>query len=264
MGEPSLIADYLVRLRESAADLKDVEDMVAEAEDHLRTEAEFAVARGVPIRTAEVDALERFGDAAVVARIHLEEAKRGGAVSTQLTRRAGLAAVVVPPLALVGTAMNFGFERGILHGAGAAAMTVCLLLLAFALWGLRARHGGLGVHGKVALWIFILSPFVSIPFTWFAVFVFAPLQMIVVALLGIGMLKARVLPRPAVAMFTLAPIATLIASALAVPLGLRPIVFLPAGALVFAVGLVWVGLVMCQEPALDARPRSDAGPLATI
>ena len=264
MGEPGLISAYLVQLRESASDLADVEDVVSEAEDHLRTEVELALARGVLAGTAEVEALGRFGDAMVVARMHLEEAKRGGAVSTQLTRRAGLAAIVAPPLAVVGAVLNFTFERGILHGAGAAAMTVAFPLLAFALWGLRARHGGLGAYGRAALWIFVLSPFVSIPFTWYAVFVFAPLQMIVIALLGLGMLQAHVLPAPAVAMFTLAPVVTLIASALTVPLGLRPIVFLPAGALAFAVGLVWVGMVLWREPALDARPRSGSGPLATV
>jgi hypothetical protein len=262
VGESRLISDYLERLRESAAGLADVDDIVAEAEDYLRTAVESAAARGISVQAAETAALNRFGDALMVARVHMEEDKRGGAVSTQLTRRAGLAAIVAPPLALLGGAANFSIERGIIHGAGAAAMTAAFAIFVFALWGLRARHGGLGGYGRAALWVFLASPLVSAPFTWFAMFVFVPLQMVVLALLGVGMMKARVLPQTAVALFTWAPVLTLIASVLAVPLGLRPIVFLPAGALAFTTGLVWAGLVMWREPALDVPTPSSAGPFA--
>jgi hypothetical protein len=83
MADPGPITAYLAQLRFAVTRLPDAEahDLVAETEDHLRTVADRLVATtGCTIPHAEAQALARFGSAALVARLHLEERKRGGAV----------------------------------------------------------------------------------------------------------------------------------------------------------------------------------------
>jgi hypothetical protein len=118
VAEPRLIAAFLTELRYSAARLANIDDVVAEAEDHLLASVEAGIASGRSQADAEAQALARFGSAPFVAHVFIEEAKRGGAVSTRLTRRAGLAAMLSPLLMIVGA---FGNEavpasEGALHG----------------------------------------------------------------------------------------------------------------------------------------------------
>jgi len=149
MAQPGLIAAYLTELRASIARLRDADDIVAEAEDHLRTLAdEVAAATGCTRAEAEAQALARFGSAALVGRIHLEESKRGGAVSTHTTRRAGIAAMAAPVLTVVGQWGNLTIERGAGHGVAVGLLLVAFAAFAYALWGLRLRHGGLGGWGR--------------------------------------------------------------------------------------------------------------------
>ena len=86
-------------------------------------------------------------------------------------------------------------------------------------------------------------------------------QLLVVTLLGIGMIRARVLPVPAVALFTLAPAATVAVAALLTVMGLDAARYAPIGVVAFAVGFAWVGWAMWREPALDLR-SPNGGPLA--
>ncbi len=72
------------------AGLADVEDIVSEAADHLYTALGLLIAGGLPMADAEAQVLGRFGSASLVAQVFREEAKRGCAVSTSLTRRSGL------------------------------------------------------------------------------------------------------------------------------------------------------------------------------
>lgn len=264
MGEPGLIDAYLTELRYSLSGLADAEDVLGETADHLLSAFEALVAAGRAPANAEAQALARFGSASLVAHVFLEEAKRGGAVSTQLTRWAGLAAMACPVLLITGLIGNEAIDRGFLHGAAVALLLLAFGAFAFALWGLRRRHGGLGTVGRVAFWLFVASPFLSAPFTWMAGVVFVLILLAIVTLLGIGMVQARILPPAGVGLFAFVPgaavVATVVASAATEG---RALVLLPIGAALSAIGLAWVGLCLWREPALDVRSGSDAGPLAT-
>lgn len=259
MAEQSLIAAYLTELRYSVASLRDADDIVDEAADHLLTAVEALTAAGLAPAEAEALALARYGSAALVSGAFVEESRRGAAVSTALTRKAGLAAMAAPVLAVIGQAGNEGIDRGPGHGAAVVVLGAAFAAFVLALWGLRKRHGGLGGLGKAAFWLFVLSPVVSAPFTWAAPVVAGALWLVVATLLGIGMVRARILPAPAVALFAFSPAATLAGSILLTAAGVRAAVFVPFGFLAFAVGLTWVGWALWREPALDARPT--AGPL---
>ena len=194
MAESGLIAAYLTELRYSVARLADVDDIVVEVENHLHASVDAAVARGASHVEAEAQALARFGSAPLVARVFNEEAGRGGAVSTHITRQAGFAAMLVPLLVVIGQSGNLAIDGGALHGVAVVLLGAAFAAFAFAVWGMRKRHGGLGRWGRAAFWLFIASPFIAAPFSWGAGAAFLAVQLVVVTLLGIGMIRARILP----------------------------------------------------------------------
>jgi hypothetical protein len=246
-----LIDAYLSELRYSAAKLRDIDDVLVEIEDHLVSSVDAAVARGVPREEAESHALARFGSPQLVARVFVEEANRGGAVSTTVTRRAGVAAMLAPVLVLVGEVGNETIDRGPLHGVAVALILAGFATFVVALWGLRQRHGGLGAWGRTGLWLFVASPVISIPFMWAAGVVFAFVMTIVVFLLGVGMMRARVLPQLPVALFTLVPLPLGLLVGMATASFMNSLLGVLAGAASCAIGLLWIGWIMSHEPALD-------------
>jgi len=185
-------------------------------------------------------------------------------VSTTMTRRAGVAAMLVPLLVAVGEAGNQTISRGALHGVALGLLVAGFAAFAFALWGLRRRHGGLGRWGRGALWLFVASPFIAAPFGWGAGVAFLCVHLVVLSLVGVGMLHARVLPSVAVGLFTLTPVVTLLAAAgISAGAGDTGPLLLPAGIVASSIGLAWLGLVLWREPALDMRPAAGTGPFAT-
>lgn len=135
---------------------------------------------------------------------------------------------------------------------------------AYGLWGLRSRHGGLGNWGRAAFWLFVASPVLAMPFGWGAGVALVALQLLVVALLGVGMLQARVLPPVPVAMVSLGAPATVLTAAVLSALGVDAPRYAMVALLVCVLGFAWLGWAMWREPALDAgRPTPDtSGPLA--
>ncbi len=272
-----MIAAYLARLRRATSGLEDGDDIVAEAEDHLVSAVEAGIARGLGREEAEAEALRRYGDAAAVGQSFVEEAKRGGAVSTTLTRAAGAAAMVAVPagaLAALGVAVTSGaLQDGLLVLLGAA-----FAALGFGLWGARVRHSGLGWWGRAASVVFVAAPFVAFAGPWRTAPALAVLLSVAAVLAGVGMLRAAILPRAALWAFTLAPPVT-VAAALAWDLAAGPgagrdlgwLVTSPGSPEIRAVVLVglatvgaatfWMGWAMWREPALDAR-RSRRGQAA--
>jgi hypothetical protein len=273
MAQSRLIEAYLIELRHSVAGMAEADDIVDEVADHLYTALGRAGHAGVDEDEAASAVLARFGSAALVARVFSEERKRGGAVSTTLTRRAGLALMSSVFLLAGGQTGNHltAGDRveglGVLHGAFLVMVAAGLAALALGLWGIRLRHGGMGTLGRVAFWWFVLSPVLAAPATWFAPIVLAIEWLAIITLLGVGMLRAGLLPRPAVALFTFGPTATLVVFAVLRRVSSSEIDPAPWGLLYFlaplAVGFVWVGWTMAHEPALDARPAAGSGPLAT-
>jgi hypothetical protein len=264
VAEPGVIDAYLAELRYSVAKLPDADDIVDEAADHLATAVGLLLAAGVPKAEAEAQALGRFGSAQLVSKVFAEEAKRGAAVSTSLTRRAGLAAMVSVPLIVIGQAGNDPAGRGAVHGLFLGLLTAGIAALVVGLWGLRRRHGGLGTIGRVAFWWFVASPFLAAPFAYGAAFALGVQWLAIMVLLGVGMIRARVLPIPAVVLFALSPLVAIVIS-LATPALVDsgrwwPVLLSPA-----LVGFVWLGWAMWREPALDVRAeRQGVGPVAAM
>lgn len=255
MGEPGLIPAYLTELSYSLSRLDDVDDILVEVEDHLRTTADRLVAEGITRADAEAQALARFGTPSLVARVYAEEAKRGTAVSTRFTRRAGLAAMTGPPLMVGGIVVAGigGGSRQPFSGLGVAMALAAIAALVVALAGLRKRHGGLGVLGRIAFWLAIAACPVALPFGWSGIVVLAVELGVVVMLYGIAMLRAGILPWPAVVLFAFswplwAPIAFAITQ-----LGddANKYGMFPIG--ITLLGFMWLGRAMWREPALDVR-----------
>jgi hypothetical protein len=263
VAEPGLIAAYLTELRFSTSKLADLDDVVAEVEDHLLMTVEANVARGMSQADAEAEALARFGSAELVARVFIEEDKRGGAVSTTLTRRAGIAAMLAPPMMLVGgITANAGHSEQPLSGIGVTLCTAATAAFVYGLIGLRARHGGLGILGRFAFWLGVVAIPVALPFAYFGIVVLAVEVGVVFILLGVGMLRARILPPVPVALFAFTlPASALVWSALeAAGVDRRGIDIVLAAVVTFGAYMA-LGLAMSREPALDVR-SSGTGPLA--
>jgi hypothetical protein len=137
-------------------------------------------------------------------------------------------------------------------------MTAGFVAFAVGLWGIRRRHGGLGMIGRVGFWGFVAAPFIAAPFLYFAPLVLAAQLLLIMSLLGLGMIHARILPVPAVVLFTLSPVFMLVVIGASIAAGIDAgpwflALLGPVGA-----GYVWLGWAMWHEPALD-RHRENRG-----
>jgi len=263
VAQSRVIEAYLTELRYSVAKLADADDIVDEAADHLYTAVQRLTEEGIPMADAEAQVLGRFGSAALVARVFAEEAKRGAAVSTSLTRRAGVAAMASVGLVAVGQAGNDLTSRGVIHGAFLVFMAAGFAAFATGLWGIRRRHGGLGAVGRVAFWWFLAAPFIAAPFLYASPLVLAIEWLLIMSLLGVGMLRARVLPPPAVMLFTMSPLFALGVVTVMLLAGLDAGPWFLSLLAPVALGYGWLGWAMSREPALDVRSASSRGPLTT-
>jgi hypothetical protein len=91
----SPIEDYLDELTRALADRppRELRGLLAEAEGHLHEDADTAVARGVPRRQAEAEAVARFGAASTIAAAERARARSSlAATLAQLVRQAVLLA----------------------------------------------------------------------------------------------------------------------------------------------------------------------------
>lgn len=260
MADDGVIAAYLRELEFSVARLTDAEDIVAEAEDHLREAAERLVRDGRRESEAEGEAIARFGSAALVARVCVIESKRGAAVPTNRTRQAGLAAMLTPVLLVLGQYLNVNIpvDQGNAHGIGVVMLTAAIPAFIFGLWGLRARHGGLGRLGKVAIMAAAISPFMLFVNSYAGLIYALGLICLAVVVLCVEMLHANVLPVVPLALVALGPVGTiaLIAGITAAggDAGNPPaFVFVPG----MVVGFVWLGWYLWREPAVDSSRRPD-------
>ncbi len=270
MASDDLIAAYLIELRMSLGSLGDKEMVLEEAADHLSESVEHLIAQGVAPAEAMSLALARFGSASLITKVCKTESRKGAAVSTTFTRRAGLAAALAPFLLLFGAGGNAYFEsndgfNGQLHGLAVVCVVVGVVAFILGMFGLGVRHRGLGRFGKAALILMMLSPFLAAPFTWGAGGVFLLLTGVAVTLLAIGMLRAGALPVIPVVILGLAPLMGIGFYAAGALTGGNPIdehtwfFALPIGLMVGAMG--WLGWYQWNEPALD-RPAGSA-PLAS-
>lgn len=265
MADDGLIGAYLRELRFSLGSLSDADDMIVEAEDHLRQATERLIVTGSSPTEAEAEAVARFGSATLVARVSAIEAKRGAAVPTNLTRRSGLAAMLTPVLLILGQSINtrVPVDRGAIHGIGVLLLTAAIPAFVFGLWGLRARHGGLGRLGKWAIVAAVLAPFGSFVAGYYGLFAGIGLLCLAVVVLVVEMLRANVLPVVPLVLVAVGPIATLGVmagiTATGGDAGDTRLVFAPA--LLSVIGYVTLGWHLWREPARNAAHQRE--PLAT-
>ena len=241
MAEHSLIAAYIVELRHSVADLPDADDIAAEAEDHLMLAAD---------RYGELEALARFGTPSLVAHTFIEESRKGAAVPTTFTKRAGLIAALSPLLLALGAWANELTGRGAAHGGAVIIEALAFPAVLIGILGLRTRHGGLGLLGRIALTFFLMAPLFSIFIPWAGIVFTGSLWTAAFALLGVAMLRAGILPRVPVILFGFSAIATVAVALVVTAFGGD------AGQLWYVplvsqfIGFTWLGWAMWREEAV--------------
>ena len=240
-AEHGLIDAYLVELRLSVAELPDAEEIVAEAEDHLLEAA---------ARHGEHEALARFGTPSLVSATFINEARKGAAVATTFTKRAGLVAALSPVLLVLGALGNEATGRGAAHGGAVLVEAMALPAVLIGILGLRARHGGLGLIGRLAFWAFLAAPVFSIAMPWAGIVFTGTLWTVSFALMGVAMLRAAVMPRLPVVLFGFSALATIALAGVVTAGGgdAGSFWFVPL-VLQFA-GFVWLGWAMWREQAL--------------
>lgn len=191
MSEPDLIACYLAELRRSLGDRPDLEDEVAEVEDHLRETTHRWELEGVGPDAAQRRTIDRFGESTLVARAYAVGDKGGIVMPSALTRTAGAVALLTAVLWCLAAAARWWetqLERGweserfvIFSGLQAAAVlgtTVVMVGMVVRigrrdLAALVAVLGGIGVlvYGATAwMWpvwgLFISGGFLLVLIRW--------------------------------------------------------------------------------------------------
>ncbi len=86
MARYALIDGYLDSMRSTIRWRRDLDDLVAEMEDHLYSTTEQLLARGTDVVDAQRATLARFGDPKVLAAAYASNHRGGIAVPTIFTR----------------------------------------------------------------------------------------------------------------------------------------------------------------------------------
>lgn len=156
MAGYELIEAYLVGLRRRLAWRPDLDDVLAEAEDHLLSAIERLIADGAADEPAQQEVLGRFGDSTTVAAAFAATSRGGLAMPTKFTKWSGVAAMIAAGMWITSAALWLIDELltpsddalGNLKLAtliSAAALTVVVVV------GMNRRHGGLGALGTIGL-----------------------------------------------------------------------------------------------------------------
>ena len=114
--------------------------------------------------------------------------------------------------------------------------------------------------GTVAVVIVVASPFLAAPFGWGAGLVALLLLGIAVVLLGIGMLRAGVLPVTPLVLFVAGPVAWILLAVAVEATNSNGSWAMFTPLLLTMLGFSWLGWYQWNEPALDSPATND--PLA--
>lgn len=170
MANYALIDGYLESLRSSIRWRRDLDDVIAEIEDHLISATERFEARGSEHLAAQQRTLDEFGDPKVLAVAFASTPTGGIAVPTTSTNTAGLFAIVsalVWIVGLVAIAVSAGLpdatgvepDQFVANGqtlafmVGSASLLAAGVAMLVAMVGMYRRHAGLGIAGIVGLGI---------------------------------------------------------------------------------------------------------------
>ena len=164
MANYTLIDGYLASMRSSIRWRRDLDDVIAEIEDHLISATERFEARGSDRVNAQQRTLDEFGDPKVLAVAFASTPTGGIAVPTTFTKSAGLFAIVSAVawiIGLVAIAISAGLpdatgvdpEQFVANGqtiffiVGSMSLLAAGALMFVAMIGLHRRHGSLGLLG---------------------------------------------------------------------------------------------------------------------
>ena len=164
MADYALIDGYLETLRASLRWRRDLDDVIAEMEDHLISATERFEARGADQMTAQQRTLDEFGDPRVLAIAFASTPTGGLAVPTAFTKSAGkfgVASAVAWSIGLIAIAISAGFpdatsvdpEQFVLNAqsafwvVGSMSLLVAGGLMIVTMLGLYRRTASLGVLG---------------------------------------------------------------------------------------------------------------------
>jgi hypothetical protein len=273
VAEYVLIDGYLDAFRTQVRWRRDVEDLVAEVEDHLYSTVERFEARGTNAQLAQRQTLERFGDPDLMAEAFASTPRGGIAVPTKFTNTAGLAAIIASVLwiaALVifwlGDSVASDWEtRVYLFWAATTGAAGALTIVATL--GLRQRHGTLGALGTTGMVVSGVGVAISLVLTW-AVPVWMTIEGIGLLFVALAVLPMRIAPRLQVIAYgsglLRGSIAFLIARAMEVgtrdrwgdyPAALT--IGVVVGFVVIALGLLGLGIWLRNEEPADIETTPD-------
>ncbi len=193
MARYALIDGYLEAMRSRIRWRSDLDDLVAEMEDHLYSTTEGLCARGFDHVAAQRATLDRFGDPAVLQAAYASNHRGGIAMPTAFTQQAGRLALAAAGLWIVATvlvAISTWFDPDgwlPLYLAIAGTVTIAGTFGIVALVGLGNRLGGFGAVGLVGIVIAGLGVLASFVLTW-AVPFWMPMQ-------GVGLLLVALAAR---------------------------------------------------------------------
>ena len=170
MADYALIDGYLESMRSSIRWRRDLDDVIAEIEDHLISATERFEARGSDRVSAQQRTLDEFGDPKVLAVAFASTPTGGIAVPTTFTNSAGMFAIVSAVawiIGLVAIAIAAGLpdatdvdpDQFVANGqttffiVGSMSMLAAGALMFATMIGLYRRHGSLGILGIVGLGI---------------------------------------------------------------------------------------------------------------
>ncbi len=211
-----LVERYLAALRERVGWRHDVDDLVAEVEDHLYTTVERLTATGSTADAAQMAALQRFGDPDLIARAFARTPQGGLAVPTRSTRTAGTFAVAsaVLWLAVIASWWLAGLiepryelmsaPSASSYAVGAVALLAATAFMVAAMLGLDRRHGGLGTPGTAGLVVVgagLIGSFLAWVFTGWGT-----LTVIGILIFGGAMWRRDLAPRRPTLLFTGGPL----------------------------------------------------------
>lgn len=186
MARYALIDGYLATMRSRIRWRADLDDLVAEMEDHLYSTTEGMCARGFDGLDAQRATLERFGDPDLVQTAYASTQRGGLAMPTAFTNQAGKLAIAAAgawlvAVAIVAVSTWFDPDGWLpLYLAAVAAVSLGGGFGLVAIIGVSNRIGGTGVIGLTGLIIVGVGVVASFVVTWAI-----PLWM---ALEGAGML----------------------------------------------------------------------------
>jgi hypothetical protein len=174
MAGYELIDAYLAGLRRRLAWCPDVDDVAAEAEDHLLSTVERLISDGATREAAQQAALGRFGNSTAVASAHAATSRGGVGMPTEFTRLAGIVAIGAAVFWTASAAMwlvdQFLDPSGIAEPTVGLLSFVTLVIAAgstvVVVVGLNRRHGGLGPLGAIGLVLVCLGVVATLVF-WF-------------------------------------------------------------------------------------------------